>query len=351
MNLTRPFKDIPASVRRMITDNRLLRSGETILAAVSGGADSVALLHMLNRIGPEFGVGLAVAHVDHGLRGMESDEDRFFVERLSERLGLRCHSIKTDVLEFSRKNRLSLEEAGREARYRFLFDTSESMGYEKIATAHHEDDCTELFFMNLFRGSGPSGLKTMGASGFNGRVIRPLIGMRRKEILSYIEENKLNYRNDSSNADRSFLRNRIRLDLIPLLEENYNGGIKGIVARTASIIRKDEDFLNQVIAPLFREAVAEEKENSVSLSVSKLTGHHPAALSRIIRKAIFRVKKNLRRISSLHTDLAADLLSGDGNLRSIDLPDRLRVIRNGNLLIFRIEDGPLRTTPVSVGKT
>lgn len=145
--------------------------------------------------------------------------------------------------------------------------------------------------MNLFRGSGPQGLKTMGATGHNGRVIRPLIETDRATILAYIKTNDLTYRTDSSNHDRSFLRNRIRHELIPLLEKDYQTGVSGIITRTAGIITEDESFIDEIVEPMFRRAVVDEQETMISLSVPTLSEYPKAAQRRVIRKAMFHVKK------------------------------------------------------------
>lgn len=329
-----------------IETNGLLCSGDPVLVAVSGGADSVALIHILASIEKVLDLRLGVAHLNHELRGAESDGDQTFVELLAESLGLPFYTERVNVKTYQKAHGLSLEEAARNVRYPFLFETASRNGYDKIATAHHADDNAELFLMNLFRGSGPQGLKVMEATGHNGRVIRPLIETGRNVILAYIEKNGLTYRTDSSNHDRTFLRNRIRHDLLPLLEKDYQTGVSGIITRTAGIIAEDESFVDEMVEPMFRRAVVDEQENMISLSVPTFSEYPKAAQRRVIRKAIFHVKKNLRRITFLHTEKVAELIHANSNLTSLDFPDRLRVIRKDDLLHFRMEGTPLRDTPV-----
>lgn len=337
---------IPKPVMEIIKTNCLVCSGDSVLAAVSGGADSVALVHMLAGIVNVFGLKLGVAHLNHNLRGSESDEDQTFVERLAETLGLPFFTERVNVKAYQKTHGLSLEEAARNARYAFLFETANRNGYSKIATAHHADDNAELFLMNLFRGSGPQGLKVMGATGHHGRVIRPLIVTDRDTILAYIKTNDLTYRTDSSNHDRSFLRNRIRHELLPLLEKDYQTGVSGIITRTAEIIAEDESFVDEMVEPMFRRTVVDEQESMISLSAPILSKYPKAAQRRVIRKAMFHVKKNLRRITFLHTEKVIELIHGDIDISSLDFPDRLRVIRKGAILHFRMEETPLRDTPV-----
>jgi tRNA(Ile)-lysidine synthase len=340
------FKSIPETVMDTIGTHGLFCSGDSLLVAVSGGADSVALVHMLASIEKGSGLRLGIAHLNHELRGTESDEDQTFVERLAESLGLPFFSERVNVKAYQKTHGLSLEEAARNVRYPFLFETANHHGYDKIATAHHADDNAELFLMNLFRGSGPQGLKAMEATGHDGRVIRPLIGTGRNAILAYIEKNGLTYRTDSSNHDRSFQRNRIRHDLLPLLEKDYQKGVGAIITRTAGIIAEDESFVDEMVEPMFRRAVVDEQENMISLSVSTFSEYPKAAQRRVIRKAMFHVKKNLRRITFLHTEKVVELIHANSDLTSLDFPDRLRVIRKGDLLHFRMEETPLRDTPV-----
>lgn len=340
------FKSIPETVMDTIGSNGLLCSDDTILVAVSGGADSVALVHMLAGIRNFFGLKIGVAHLNHELRGPESDEDQTFVEHLAETLGLPFYTDRVNVKAYQKTHGLSLEEAARNVRYTFLFETANCHGYGKITTAHHADDNAELFLMNLFRGSGPQGLKAMGPTGHHGRVIRPLIETGRDTILAYIKTNDLTYRTDSSNHDRAFLRNRIRHELLPLLEKDYQTGVSGVITRTAGIIAEDESFVDEMIEPMFRRAVVDEQENMISLSAPTLSEYPKAAQRRVIRKAMFHVKKNLRRITFMHTEKVIELIHANSDLSSLDFPDRLRVIRKGNLLHFRMEETPLRDTPV-----
>ncbi len=353
-SIKKTFIGIPASIVSLITSGGLIAQGDAVLAAVSGGSDSVALVTMLARLSPHMGFSLAVAHLNHKLRDVESDEDQAFVEDLSRSLGLVCHSRCIDVKTYGKENGLSLEEAARNVRYAFLFETADRHGFNKIATAHHTDDNAELFLMNLFRGSGLTGLKTMGPTGHRGRVIRPLIETDKETLLSYIRDNALAFRTDSSNADVSFLRNRIRNDLLPLLETQYQKGIGRILTRTARILGEDEIFLKETVDALFNKALVCVKENSVTLSTAALSGCHVAARRRIVREAMFRVKSNLRRISFDHVESVLNLLATADprkTVRSLDLPDRLRVIRHDGHLVFRLEDGPLRETPVMERKS
>ena len=339
------MKNATESVMTTIEEHNLLGPGDSVLVAVSGGADSVALVHILNGVAPVYGLKLAVAHVNHSLRGSESDGDQAFVENLAESLGLCCHTGRKDVNAWRIEHKLSTEEAARNLRHAFLMETAERYGYQKIATAHHADDNAELFLMNLFRGSGSSGLKAMGARGLKGRIIRPFIDIGKEAILAYVREKGLEYRSDSSNWDRSFLRNRVRHDLLPLLDRCYQNGISNILTRTAKIIGDDAAWIDECVEAVFIGSIAERNPTGLALSMDALKDQHRAVLRRVIRKAMAHVKKDLRRITFAHTEAVCSLMHSEKAFASLDLPDRLRVLKKDGLLCFRIEKKALRQVP------
>ncbi|WP_243689383.1 tRNA lysidine(34) synthetase TilS [Geotalea toluenoxydans] len=202
-------------VNSYIRAHRLISSGDTIIVAVSGGADSVALLDVLASLRSSK-LRLIVAHLNHCLRGSESDADEAFVRKLAGKYGVCFVTKAVDVLALSRESKMSLEEAGRVARYRFFKELAINCKARSVAVAHHADDQAETVLMRLIRGAGGSGLRAM-TSTTAGLIIRPLLSVTRREIESYLDKKGLGYRTDSSNADLNFLRNRIRHELIPFL--------------------------------------------------------------------------------------------------------------------------------------
>src|SRR6056297_3907278 len=205
-----------------VREYRMIPPGAAILAGISGGPDSVCLLHVLTLLAQSLRLRLGIAHLNHGLRSTDSDEDADFVRSLAEKQNLPFFYKKTDVRKTAQKSRQSLEEAGRNERYAFFDGILDSHGFDRIALGHHRDDNAELLLMNLLRGSGPSGLS--GIPPVRGNIVRPLIRTGRKEIMGHLSDNGIDYCTDSSNADPAFLRNRIRKELLPMLEENYNPG-------------------------------------------------------------------------------------------------------------------------------
>lgn len=338
-------------VIRTIEEHNALSANDKVLIAVSGGADSVVLFDLFTKLKARYGLTLGAAHMDHGLRGLESETDRAFVERLAQNAGETCHSEYRDVKAFQRKHRLSLEDAARRVRYDFLFETADKHGFSKIATAHHGDDNAELVLMNLLRGSGPSGLSGMAVKSRHARLIRPFIGVSRQDIMAYVDEHGLAYREDASNTDTAILRNRIRHDLLPLLEANYHEGISRTLSRTAMVIRDDEDWLDTVVEPFYHKALSNHDERSVRFSIKVLEGHHVALRRRLIRKGIRHVKGDLKRIGFLHVDQVVGVMSKASGRLSLDLPGRIRVLKDGDHLDIVREDRNLReVAPFHHGK-
>ncbi len=315
----------------------MLVQGDHVLVAVSGGADSVSLLQILVRLAEEYRLRLTVAHMNHGLRGVESDREEAFVRRLCAEMGIAC-ICKTVDIGFLRKGKgRSLEEIGREERYLFLGETAERCGADKIATGHHRDDQAETVLMNLFRGSGPEGLKGILPIRAD-RIIRPLLEVGRAEILEYLGKEGIPFMTDSSNLNPVFLRNRIRAGLIPELAEKYNPRLVEGLCHTADIIRGEDDYMQGVIrrildgwgiAPFAAEAI---------VPVAALGGLHKALQRRIIKLLLEAAVPSKNGMGYRHIEAVLDLTQKPvGRNRSLDLPHRVLVEREGGLLRIRNE--------------
>ena len=328
-------------VKQTVTTYGMLKPGDSVLVGVSGGPDSVALFHLLLTLAPHFSLRLGVAHLNHCLRQNDSDKDAEFVASLASKFNIPFFMHKADVRRYQLENKLSLEEAARRVRHTFLNKTAEKNRFNKIALGHHFDDNAELVLMNLFRGSGP-----LGISGIppirDGKIIRPLIQSNRSEIIAFLDQNELKYTSDASNRDTRFLRNRVRHDLIPLLKTSYNPKISQSLNRLASIISSEEEWIENLIHPLFEKAAINIQDAQIALCVSILSQIHVAAQRRIIRKAISKIKGNLRRIGLTHIDAAINLVESGPVYGNVDLPDRIRIRRKGDILLFSKEKNTLR---------
>jgi len=330
---------------------------DSVLIGVSGGPDSVALLHILVMLASTFSLKLGVAHLNHGIRGKDSDLDAEFVSSLAKDLDLPFHTEKTNIRTYQHTKKLSLEEAARHVRYNFFTRTAEKNGFNKIALGHHRDDNAELVLMYIFRGSGLLGIsgippvraaksektKAKKIKAKKIKIVRPLMGLKRSQIIDFLTENGLEYVSDASNKDERYIRNRIRHRLIPTLKRSYNPRIIETLNRLSSIIRCEDEWVETIIQPMFEQSVIAEKSDTVTFSVSKLNGVHIAAKRRIIRKAILRIKGNLRRITFSHIDSVICLMENGPAYGSLDFPDQIRIARSGDLLSLSKETNALRS--------
>lgn len=337
------------TVEQTITTYGMLKPRDSVIVGVSGGPDSVALFHALLTLASRFSIRLGVAHLNHCLRQNDSDKDAEFVSSLSTKFNIPCYLHKVNVRKYQLENKLSLEEAARNVRYTFLNKVAEKNRFNKIALGHNFDDNAELVLMNLFRGSGPLGLSGISPVR-DGKTIRPLLQINRSEIIAFLDKNGLKYISDKSNRDTRFLRNRIRHDLIPLLKTYYNPKISQSLNRLASITRSEEEWIEDVINPIFEKAAFSIQNGQIALSVSRLNGIHVAAQRRIIRKAIAGTKGDLRRINFAHIDSVINLLDRIPEYGALDLPDRIRIQRKGDVLLFSREKNTLRNVDVKSGQ-
>jgi tRNA(Ile)-lysidine synthase len=265
-------------VLQSIREQKLMRAGDRVAVAVSGGADSVALLRVLLELRDELGIVLAVAHFNHGLRGVESDADQAFVADLARHSELEFFAGVADVRDHAVLNKLSVEAAGRELRYAWFARLAQAKRLDAIATAHTLDDQAETVLLKFLRGAGTRGLAgiwpVVGSAGaeappFNksadgtpegvplrdrtARIVRPLLGVMRDEVEAYLESLEQSWREDASNLDHRFLRNRVRHDLLPLLEREYNPNIRRALSDAAEIARGEEEYWrNEVVREMAR---------------------------------------------------------------------------------------------------
>jgi tRNA(Ile)-lysidine synthase len=295
---------IEQKVLRFILENRMVSKGECLLLAVSGGADSTCLLHVMLSLKEELGIKLHVAHLDHQLRGEESDADAAYVAGLAQSLDISCTVSKADVRGYQQKHRLSLEEAAREVRYDFLSETAAAVGADIIAIGHTLDDQVETIMLHIIRGSGIAGLVGLNAkserllNGYQLNIIRPLLEISREETQQYCLEHNLMARVDSSNQSLSMLRNRIRLKLLPELKK-YNPGFVESLLRNSAIAADEIAFLDSEAEKVWDSAVKE--QDDIIILDKERFGALPDALKRhLLRVAIKRLLGTLKDIEERH---------------------------------------------------
>jgi len=314
----------------------MLRRGDGALLCVSGGPDSVALLLLFLEVKKEFNLRLHVAHLNHGLRGSESDEDEMYVKALCEKFKLPVSVAKLDIGTESKKIGRGIEETARIARYDFFYESAKSHRLEKIAIAHTRDDQAETILMRLIRGAGLGGLCGIAPvrAMKDKMIIRPLIDISRKELEYFLSKKRITPRQDPTNLKPLYFRNKIRLELLPLLEREYNVNIKELLANTASTLQADYSYILKSTQAAFK-VCAKKKEGEIFISRGKFSKCHPALQRRLLRRAVEEVKGDLRRIEYRHWQEFWSLIAVAKDGALLDLPMGVKIEKKKDFLRIR----------------
>ena len=337
--------------RLLLTEWRKLRlpmSSETIVVAVSGGADSTALLLALHELqaASKLSVNICVAHLDHKLRKTSAKDARWVAE-LAAKLGYECVVGRTKVAELAKANNDNLEQAARQARYTFLERTAKKKSAPYVLTAHTMDDQAETVLLRLMRGSAGSGLGGMDAvrplgAGNSLKLVRPLLWARRIDTENYCRLRKIAFLVDEMNNDAEFSRVRVRKQLLPLMQ-SFNNRIVEAISRTAAQLREDRVVLasdsDELLERASSSAAVDEDESVVPvLNVKLLAGEPPALRRRALREWIANARGGTRRLEMVHLLAVERLLEGDAGGRTVELPGGGRVKRSRNRLEFESEN-------------
>ncbi|MFH1084522.1 MAG: tRNA lysidine(34) synthetase TilS, partial [Chloroflexota bacterium] len=314
--------DVTRAVRTLLQNHAVAAPGDALVVGVSGGPDSLCLLHVLRAMAPDLGLALHVGHLDHTLRE-ESADEAAFVAALCAAWGVPCTVERRDVAALAAQRRASLEEAARQERYAFLCALARRVEATAVAVAHHADDQAETVLMHLLRGSGLAGLRGMlpvawldelrlGASPVPAderlRLVRPLLEVPRADILAYCAAHGLQPRYDRSNLDTTFFRNRLRHELLPVLE-TYNPNIRNVLRRTAQVAAGEYDLLRGLLDQAWAEVVRDEGAEAITLDLACARAL-PVALQRaVLREAIHRLRASLRNVNWTHVDDAVAVLA------------------------------------------
>lgn len=300
---------------RLIEEQQLVRPGNRVLVALSGGADSVALLHLLHAAAPSLSFSLVAAHLDHGIR-QDSARDAEFAAVLCARLDVPLVTERVDLPGWARQQRCGLEEAGRLVRREFLRRIASQWGCEAVALGHHRGDQAETFLHRLLRGSALSGLAGMATK--SDLFIRPLLPFSRSRLRRYLAEHQIEFREDPSNKDPAFTRNRIRHALLPQLAE-YNPRIEEHLGRLCGRIGAEEDFWRQEVARAM-ERICRADARGVHLEVQGVLSLHPALRPRVVRQALLQVRGGLEGIAASHLDAVLEMAAGGRPQAEAHLP-------------------------------
>jgi tRNA(Ile)-lysidine synthase len=320
-----------------IREHNMIRSGDKVIVAVSGGPDSICLLEILLRLRELLRVTLMVAHLDHGLRPGEDERETEFVETLSRKVGIPCVCERASQLTHARGN--SLEQRARELRYRFLEDVLETHGAQRVALGHNKNDHVETVLMNLLRGTGAAGLSGIPPVRKN-RYVRPLIRITREAILTYLREKGLPYMTDSSNLDKEYLRNKIRLELIPTLS-TYQPRLIERLDDLAFLSRQENRFMETEAEKHLEQMITPVSEQAFDISLEALQCLPIPLQYRAIRATIRRTKGNLRRVHVGHIRAILELTGNRKPHVKIDLPGHIVAKKMYNTLrVCRGEEPP-----------
>lgn len=318
---------------KAIKEYSLIDKNDKILLGISGGPDSICLLHLFDSIKDKFKLKLVCVHLNHALR-LESDKEEKFVKQLCLGLGIECISEKKDVTKLFTGD--SLEQTARNIRYDFFGKISREKKIKKLVLAHHKDDLAETILMRLIRGSGLKGL-----AGFlpktrrkNLTVIRPLIGINKKDILAWLKAGSLKYCLDKSNLEDKFLRNRIRLKLMPVLK-SLNPAVLDSLYNASLTIALDYSFIYQFSYKAYQECKKRSCLSNISLDLDKVKKLPPAIFNNVIRIAIEETKGSTRRLENRHLNEIRDMIFRRPDSSIVDLPG-LSVKKEGNTLIFNM---------------
>jgi len=319
-------------IKEAIEKNHLLDQGEKVVVAVSGGPDSVALLKILEMLSDEYRLTLIVAHLNHGLREDAACEERF-VRKMAADMEIAFEFKSLDIASLRKGSGKCIEDTSREVRYDFLNDVAKKHGARKIALGHHINDQTETVLMNFLRGSGPTGLKGM-LPARDSTYIRPLLGVTRSEITSFLELHGISFVTDVSNADQRYLRNRIRHTLIPLLKSRYNPKLDESVKTMAEIMRVEDDYMNIATAKMLSAWGMTPADSEIRICISDFLECHEAIQRRIMKHLLEERSPNSKGIGFTHIKTALGLVRSDRPGAYVNLPYNIEVRREYDVLVI-----------------
>ena len=357
--------DFVRQMHRFILRHAMIKNGETVLVAVSGGADSLVLLYGLHALRSQLNCQLHVAHLNHCLRP-DADADADFVQQHATHLELSCAIQRTDVPRLVKQWKLSVEAAARRARYQFFEEICAQIGATKVALGHHRDDTAETVLMNLFRGSGSTGLKGIAPVRdfrFSGaackpklavKSIRPLSEFTRQQIDTFLTSKGLVPRQDSTNTDTRYFRNRIRHELIPRLESDYNPNIKVGLSRTADVLGAESEYLDTVAREVLEICRVRDPDRvkalatveSVVLDRAKFRQFHIAVQRRVLRLGFFEMLEDMGDLYFEHCEAMLSLVEGNTPNAVLALPNGLRFRRVYQYLLFEVNTSSRSPLPV-----
>ena len=315
-----------------INKHELIQKGDKIVVGLSGGPDSVCLLHILSRLKEELDLEIYAAHLNHQIRGIEAQKDAFYISKLCEEMGITFFIKSINVPEYCEKNGVSIEEGARKLRYEMFYEIKNNTRANKIAIGHNLNDQAETILMRMMRGTGLQGLKGIEYIR-DGVIIRPILDIERNDIEEYCKKNKLNPRIDKTNLESIYTRNKIRLELIPYMKDNFNSNIIESIVRMGNSLRSDNDYIESEALIKFKE-VSNIKSDSVELNLKPYINLHNSMKVRILRNSIKHILGDTNLIDQRHIDDIIELEDESKIDKVINLPRGIYVYRKKNSIIL-----------------
>ena len=311
----------------------LIEDGDKLVLAVSGGPDSMSMLNILNELKNDKVINfeISVAHVNHMIRE-EAKEDEEYVKEYCSQKNIHFYSKSIDVQKLANNNKVGTEEAGRYARYRFFDEILEKTGSNKISIAHNKNDKAETIIMNIFRGSGITGLKGIEAK--RGKYIRPLIECERFEIENYCEEEKLNPRIDKTNFENTYTRNKIRNIVIPYVKKEFNPNIVETLNRLSELVIDEEKFIEKQIEKIYKELLISEGEKEIVIDLKSFNNQERVIKSRIILYTITRLFGTSKEIAKVHIDDIIKLCSNNIGNKYLTPNKNIKILLKNHKIYF-----------------
>ena len=319
-------------VLNTINKHGLIQKGDKIVVGLSGGPDSVCLLHILNRLKKEWDLEIYAAHLNHQIRGLEAQKDAFYVSKLCEEMGITFFIKSINVPEYCEKNGVSIEEGARKLRYEMFNEIKVNTKSNKIAIGHNLNDQAETILMRIMRGTGLQGLKGIDYIR-DGIIIRPILDIDRKDIEEYCEEYKLNPRIDKSNLESIYTRNKIRLDLIPYMRDNFNSNVIESIVRMGNSLRNDNDYIENEALNKFKE-VSVLTEDGIKINIDSYKNLHNSIKVRVLRYAIKNLLGDTNFIDQKHIDDIIELEDDSKIDKMLNLPRGIFVYRKKDSILL-----------------
>lgn len=322
------------TVRETIREQGLIETGDTVLVGLSGGPDSVCMLHILYTLRQELELTLCAVHVNHGIRGEAAEADQAYAQRLCSRLNVPLAVYFYDIPSIAEEQCISTEDAGRRMRYQAFFEEKKKRGAQSIAVAHNQNDQAETVLMRIMRGTGVNGLGGMEYKRQDG-VIRPVLDLTRREIEGYCEKHQLEPCVDKTNLEPVYTRNRIRLELIPYMQQQFNPGVISALCRLASIAREESSLIDNILSDALESHLKPGEKDDWYLSADILRNMKPALRKRAVQH-IFEIMGLQQNLGFVHLSQAERLIEATetAESRTAEFPRGFRMVRKGNLLHF-----------------